>query len=707
MKKLRATLFPMLLGTCFIFGSIPAVNAQESASDEFTLEEITVTAEKRVENLQKVSMSVAVIKGDDLQNQGATSIQDILKDIPNVSTSDAGGGNGYMINIRGLGNDMPSGVGESSVSMNVDGAFQARSDAGMFGYFDVEQVEVLRGPQGTLYGRNATGGVVNISSKKPSTDKIEGYVSLEAGDFKKQKQEAAINVPVTDTFAARLSLVSSKQNSYTYDSNNSRDSQEGLATRIQLRYMPSDDISLNLLYSYTERNGGLWSDVKKTNWDAGKYYLNNNTYPYDTTRKIKGINSKVSVTAEFPAGPGIVTLIPTYQKDKGRSTTYEIGRGQTEPTFTAGYKPWKDETKIFDVRYASSSDATIKWTTGVYWTQTDSPRYPTDYEENGKAWNNSKAVLGQITYPFTDTLRGIVGARYSIDKKGFDNVDWNSRDTSFGSDSDSFSFKYFDWKVGVENDFAKDIMSYLTLASGHKPGGYSDMDGKPFDVESDISGELGVKSRFMDNRLQFNGDVFYYQYKGYQIVDSYFITNPSTGLDEMYVKFYNSESKVQSMGAEFDAVALVGDATELTMNFSYLKNKYMEDFILHTDPTDPAGVNMKGKSMPHSPKYNIKGGVAHTFYFGDGSTVKPSISYRWTSEQYYGTQPLPGNLGPSYGVCDFTMAYTSTKSWAMNFYANNALNKHYYTGSVQQGDGTIIYFPSSPRAMGLTLKIAF
>ena len=104
------------------------------------------------------------------------------------------------------------------------------SDVGMFGYFDVDQVEVLRGPQGTLYGRNSTGGVVNIVSKKPRTDRVEGYVSLEAGDYKKMKQEAAINIPVADILAARLALVSTRQNSYTYDTSNHRDSQDGLAT---------------------------------------------------------------------------------------------------------------------------------------------------------------------------------------------------------------------------------------------------------------------------------------------------------------------------------------------------------------------------------------------------------------------------------------------------------------------------------------------
>ena len=116
---------------------------------------------------------------------------------------------------------------------------------------------------------------------------------------------------------------------------------------------------------------------------------------------------------------------------------------------------------------------------------------------------------------------------------------------------------------------------------------------------------------------------------------------------------------------------------------------------------------MKGEAMPHSPKFNIKSGLDHTFSFSDGSTLRPDVSYRWTSEQYYGPMPLPGNKGPAFAVCDVTMSYTSAKSWSMNFYANNALNNHYYTGSTQQGNGNIVLFPASPRAMGLTLNIKF
>ena len=705
MKKSYLVFATVFLALCLTFSGIPWVFAQDSA--EFTLEEITVTAEKRSENLQKVSVSISVIPGEDLANQGAVSLHDVLKDLPNVSTSDTGG-MGATINIRGLGQDMPIGVGDSSVSTNYDGAYQMRSEAGVFGYFDVDRVEVLRGPQGTLYGRNATGGVVNIISTRPTIEKVEGYAALEVGDYKKMKTEAAINVPITDTFAGRLAFVSTKQDGYTRDIEGGRDHQEGMATRLQLRYMPSDDVSFNLLYSYIQRTGRLGGEVAKPDWDAGNYDLNNYEYPYNRNNKSRYNSSKISLTAEFPLGIGLVTILPTYETIKARTSSYSIGRGATEPSLQEGGQPWHNVTKTAELRYGSKADSRITWVGGLYWSETDEPRVPrtAKYTTNPGAdsykWYKNNAAFAQMTYPFSDTLRGIVGARYNVDKKGY--FDDRFPDLVPPSPArNSFKFSYFDWKVGLEKDLAQDLMGYLTLASGHKSGGFSEDDGIPFDTEAAISGELGMKSRFMGNRLQVNGDIFYYTYENYQAVDVYWEITEDYPEGNVKAHFFNADKAI-NYGAEIESTALVGDATELNLNLAYLKNEYTADFYVHADAFGPA-FNMKGKTMPHSPEFTVKAGIAHTFLFGDGSTLRPSVSYRWTDEQYYGTLISDDTLGPSYSIVDAMITYTSSKSWSLNLYSNNALDEHYYNGSVQQR--TMVYFPGNPRTSGIVLNVKF
>jgi|GEM_PF-1808141 len=710
MKKSYLIFFALIMGIGLVFGGVPWVSAQEES--EFTLEEIIVTAEKRTENLQKVSMSITVVPGEDLTNQGAVSIADILKDIPNVSTSETGG-MGSTINIRGLGQDMPIGVGDSSVSTNFDGAYQMRSEANVFGYFDVDRVEVLRGPQGTLYGRNATGGVVNIFSKKPRTDKVEGYAALEAGNYKKMKAEAAINIPVTDTFAGRLAFVSTKQNGYTHDSAGYVESQEGLATRLQFRYVPSEDVSFNLLYSFTQRTGGMGGEVAKPDWDAGNYDLNNYDAQFRPTYKSKTIDSKIALTAEFPMGIGVVTVLPTYEVIKNRGSNYSLGRGETEPTLHKTGQPWHNVTETTELRYASKADSEIIWQGGIYWSKTDEPRTPRTltggrYAALPNAWKkySTTAAFANITYPFSDTFRGIVGARYNVDKKSYYDesfplivVGYDANNNPISNPArKSFKFSYFDWKVGAEKDFAEDLMGYLTMASGHKAGGFSEDDGIPFDTEVAISGELGLKSRFMD-RFQVNGDIFYYSYENYQTVDVYW----DYEIEDIKAHFANAD-KSKAYGAELETTALIGDATELNLNFSYLKNKYTAYTPVHTDPFSPA-LDMNGKPMPHSPEFTIKAGINHIFSFSDGSTLKPTISYRWTDEQYMGTLISDDTLAPSFSVADIGINYTSSKSWSLNFYCNNALDEHYYTGSVQQR--TLVYFPGSPRTAGVTLNVKF
>jgi iron complex outermembrane recepter protein len=690
-----------IVGFMFVFTGAIGLYAQETASNEFTLEEITVTAEKRVENLQKTPIAMAVIQGDQLRDTGAVSIDDILKDIPNVSTS-ATGGMGSTINIRGLGQDMPIGVGDSSVSTNYDGTYEGRPEVGLFGYFDVERIEVLKGPQGTLYGRNATGGVVNVVSTKPKIDKVEGYASIETAEYKKLKTEGAVNVPISDTFAGRLAFVSLKENSVLKDDHGNAQDQNGVATRFQLRYTPSSDVSIDLLYNYIHRTGSLPNVVRATNWKAGIYDIyitNDDTYPYVNTRKSSFNDSKISANAEFPVGVGIVSLIPSYERVEARNSQYGPQRGSNEIVFTQGGNPWGSFTKTIEGRYSNKSDSAVKWVVGLYWTSTDEPAATAT--ATSKTYS-TKAAFAQVTYPFTDTLRVILGARQDNDKKGYSNSTFETQTPPRPNQKD-FTFNYFDWKAGVENDFSKDVMGYFTLSTGHKPGGFNENTGDPFDMESDTSAELGVKSRFMDNRVQMNGAVFYYNYKGYQAINFANVFHPSTGLTFPDAVFINAPG-AKNLGAEIDTTALIGDATEFNLNLAYLDNKYNKKFLVN--PTLDTVVDNNGKPMPHSPKFTVKVSLNHTFTLGDGSTLKPSVSYRWTDKQYASFLVLPENLAPAYSVVDASVNFTSTKNWYINFYANNALDEHYYTGSAQAGP-ELRYFVADPRKMGVVFNIKF
>ena len=697
MKKSCLIFIAFVLVIVLVFGGITQVFAQ--GNSEYTLEEITVTAEKRAENLQKVSMSMSVVQGEDLVSQNRSSLADILKDIPNVSTSEQG--TGFTINVRGLGQDLPPEVGEAAVSMNIDGSHQARTESTVFGFFDVDRVEVLRGPQGTLYGRNATGGVVNIVSAKPKPDVVEGYGSIGLASYNIWKSEGVVNVPISKKWAARIGFSTSKEDAFLKDTDGKRNTAWNTGTRVQVRYQGTEDFFVNLMANYVQRTGSTNGVVTPANWEKGIYDINDETAPYNRVRTDKFKQYKVQLNTEFPVGPGIITIIPTYDYQDSRNYSMEIDRGTGEPTgnVTEGGRGGFDTTTI-EARYASKSDSKIIWVAGIYYSDSNEMGMPRAPLPTQRKYMKSYAAFSQVTYPLQDTFRLILGFRADKDKKGYEHIlnveePWPT--------SNSFSFTYTDWKAGLEHDISESIMQYFTLSTGHRPGGYAEFTGAPFDEESLISAEYGLKSRFMNNRLQLNGSMYYYDYKGYQVVDGYLAEDPEspTGFS-MKAIFFNVD-KARAYGLELESQYLIGSATSLNLTLSAMKNKYTSDFFVHESPTTPAATNQNGKPMPHSPKFTISAGIDHTFSLSGGDALTPRLSYRYTDDQYIGVFISPDTLNPAYTIVDASLNYSSKYNWTLNLYANNAFNEHYVSG----GQPGRAFWPGPPRVIGFNFMINF
>lgn len=695
--------YSIILTLGLLIGDVPPVCSQE---DEFTLEEITVTAEKRETELQKTSMAITVVTGEDLLETRTESLHDILKEVPNLITTAQG--SGFTISLRGLGQDLPPELGEASVAMQFDGAHQMRPEPSMFGYFDVDRVEVLRGPQGTLYGRNATGGVVNVISTKPRAGVTEGYASIEVGNYNLKQGESAVNVPISDKFASRVSFVINKVNSQTEDDTGWRATQTSYATRAQLRYQPSDDVSVNLMTNYTQRMGSrLMTMVGMDNYDADRW-INTDTTPWNRTQNSIFKNHKLQLNAEFPLGPGVVTFIPNYDRINERSSSMAIDRMTGEPIVPPELRTggrYSFETTTVELRYAAKSDATVQWIGGLYWTDTNEPGGPrrtqTEIPPQLK-WSKAYAIFGQATYPFSETLRGIVGARYDKDQKGYERI---LDIPPPYPQSNSFKFTYFDWKLGVEMDHSEDMMSYFTVATGHRPGGYAEFTGKTFDTESLISAEYGLKSRFMDKRLQVNSSIFYYDYKGYQAADTWLEWDEDVNNYVMVSEFFNVD-KAQNFGVEIETKALLTRNTTLDLAVTYLKNEYKSDFFVHESPLEPAASNQKGMPFPQSPEFTFKGSIDHAFLFSWGDSLKPRISARWTDERYIEVFISPKTLAPAYTIVDASLTYSSINNWTLNFYANNALDEKYATAQrLQPPPGQ--YFVGLRREVGVTFNIRF
>ena len=236
---------------CFFFvtlGLSVPVLAADDEEDEFTLEEITVTAEKREAELQKVPMDIAVVRPDEMDRVGVYSIYDIKKLIPDLDTSSTTG-NQVMISIRGVGGSdltMWNPIHETTTAVHIDGVQLTRQNGFDNMFYDLQRVEVLKGPQGTLYGRGSTGGSMNIMTQKPILgEDISGYITLEAGNYGLYRGEAALNVPVAEKLAFRVATRGIKKDGYTdYGDNNA----DNWGFRVSMTWEPTDKDTITATY---------------------------------------------------------------------------------------------------------------------------------------------------------------------------------------------------------------------------------------------------------------------------------------------------------------------------------------------------------------------------------------------------------------------------------------------------------------------------
>jgi iron complex outermembrane receptor protein len=681
MQKLKQKLIMMMIFLCVFLCNTIVLYAQEEEgkSDDFMLEEVVVTADKSAEDLQKTSISVTAISGDRIQDFGLVSADEALKEVPNLVVQ--GAARGSTIAIRGIGSDLPPGMGESSVSTNFNGVYNFRAEAGTLGYFDLERVEVLRGPQGTLYGRNATAGVVNVITKDPS-ELFEGYVSLEHGEYDLLRMEAAANAPISDNWATRISFVNIDREGFL--SNGAQDA-VGSAGRVKLRYKPGDDFKAVLSSEYTKLGGRGPGFVAADDFNSGDSY--NSTYSENTSQDYESY--KHSLNIEFDAGPGVVTFIPAYQHGEG-IVWGEMGMGLEK-----SWDPENVDQMSAELRYGSKSDASVKWVAGLYY-------YSLNNETRGDPdgpfpaattdETTSYAAFGQVTYPFTDNFRGIIGARAAMDEKKYDNPNLAPTAPTTGEED----WTKYNWKAGLELDVTEDIMSYLTVATGHRPGGFNTMGGGTiFDPEELISYELGIKSRFLNNRLQINGDVFYYDYSDFQLADFYFPEGSAFPVLDI-----NNVEDVDTYGAELEIEALITEQTLLTLSAAYLDSTYASDLILHDGPAEK---NMNGEQLPHAPELSINASLMHKFILSGGSKWTPRVSMRWTDDQYVAPFTGENQLQEAHTIIDASIVYDSPDGkLSLNLYIRNLTDEATKTGYFANE-----FLVGSPRQYGAVLNYRF
>ncbi|TPV60873.1 hypothetical protein FJ444_04430 [Aestuariibacter sp. GS-14] len=691
MKK--HTLLSMGCLTPIAFALAGVVHAQDMGdrTDKDNLETITVTAEKMAKSLQKTSIAVSTISGEEALNKGLVSMGDMVKDMIGVNIQDVG--DGAAVNIRGMGWDMPVDVGENATSVNYDGAFNSSAQAAIFGFYDLDRMEVLRGPQGTLYGRNATAGVVNVLTKNPDTEEVEGYIVAEAGNYSHTRLEGALNIPLSDTMAARVAFSDIDRDGYMSTGSGDVD---GTAVRAKFAYLPNDDTSLVISAERIEM-GGISPDINTpaASFDAGDIYFSSRVVP---EQEYRFDVDRYTVNFDTTVGPGVLSLIGAYSSSERGGTIFL----PFLPVPLTDYGSDELTQQSAEVRYSSLADARVQWQVGLYY-------YDREQDQAVSAGTcagagclrgaGSTAIYGQVTYPISDTFRAIVGGRYSSEDASL--IQRNDPAESPFADA-STTFDNFTWKLGLEKDYSDELMGYATLATSTRPGGFNtgvNIDSSTFDEEEVTSLEFGMKSRWLSNNLQVNGALFWYDYDNYQTVDA--AGDPFLDPANFYVQFFNAAT-ARIRGLEVETIALLSSTTRVNFGFAYLDAEYTSEFELHLTPFDPP-TNLQNAALPRSPKLTVKANIDQDFYIGDAGVITATAGLRWLDDHKGAALETPNTLIDSYYVIDLSANYTpNVGNWSINLWVRNASEEVYKmgasTGDVQAG---------APRMYGANFRYNF
>ena len=643
-KRRYSTLAAVLL----IGASLPALawSAEDApaAADSERLEEVVVTAQRRSENLQKVPVAVTVVSGEALENRQAFTAEQLVQLVPSLTFRKGTTNVNSSLNIRGIGTTSFSSGSEPAVSTVIDGVVYARSGQAFFDLFDVERIEVLRGPQGTLFGKNASAGVVSIITRKPSATP-RGFVEASYFEGGEYRFRAGYSAPISDTLRGSLTGVygqydGSAKNVYDGSTVNGY---ERLGLRGKLEWTPNDKLTVGLTADFVNAVDNGSADVigYATPGDAiiaqesplavgpSNRDINNDVAPV-TKDSTWGYSGQV----DYQLGEHTLTSITAW---RGWGNT-EIRDG--DYTSVLGRRVGTSSSRDFgvldfhqfteEVRLASPTGGFLDYVVGAFYYKTKQDNYfnrlnigctattltggacapgSSTYAvtSNGTANFTTElenyALFGQTNLNFTDKLKGVVGLRWSHDEISFDFARVSAFPTATAGVRPNFAAKGstttsdYSGRIGLQYAFTDAVLGYVNYARGYKGPAINvffnmqGFDTLPLEPETSNAYEAGLKSTLFDRRLVVNLAAFNTRFKGFQT------TNFDTVAGTIVSRLVNA-GEVSTKGLEADVVARPVKNLTLTAGGSLTNAKIVEFYCPPGSPATCSAVNGQPLGVP-------------------------------------------------------------------------------------------------------------
>ncbi len=695
-------------------------NGASSAKAVAEVPAITVSATRRDESLQAVPVAVSVISGEDLTQANRNSLDTIAAQVPSVTFRQQGGNKDSTIFIRGIGTISTSPGVEPTVSTVIDGVVYARPGMATIDLLNVDHIEILRGPQGTLFGKNATSGVINVVTRKP-TDETTGYVDTSWYQGNEVQVRSGISGAIAPgVVRASLDALYSDYGGNVTDVANGRDvngfGKKGARAKVEIT--PNADLDITFIADYLKSRSSPTFTAYSTSSSAFAAGISpvvagpgNRQVNADIPSDVQDINKGFSAQIDWHHNGYTLTSISAVRNwdNTQYTTTSVIGNSADPARITSTYPGTRDIGRVAwqqysqELRIASPKDQFIDYVAGAYYLHGNDDEVYQRIVTTSSALNSgianygtsseSFALFGESNWNFTKSFRGITGLRWTHDDLSYYHARTSTSASAFAgvqpaySSTGSTSANGYSGRLGLQYDLSPDVTSYVTYSRGYKGPAYNvffnmvSTDTSALKPETSNSYEIGVKSQLLDKRLTLNAAIFKTDYDNYQA--NYYDVVAGTTVTRLI-----NAGKVSTQGVELEAVARATSRLSLSQSLSYV-DAHIVQFNCPTNAA--ASCNLNGSTLPFAPHLKSYSRINYAIPLSSGLIVDLTSEYSWQSKQEYDLLQSPYAIQGAYGIVNGSVAVSSpVAGWRLAFIVKNLTNKSYATNLVAATDGSYV-----------------
>jgi len=729
-----------------------ATNAQNSPEGDFAyqLEEVVVTAQRKAQGLQEAPLSISALSSRDLEDFKLHSATEIASQIPNVTISTPYSESQPSFSIRGVSMSDFSQNQSSPIAMYVDDVYKGVGALQALQLFDLERIEILRGPQGTLYGKNATGGAVNIISRGPALgEENNGHISVGVGNFNRTDSEGAMDITLAeDTLGARVAYTYAKSDGWVDNLSSGRDNVSNIddyAFRVTTQYEPNNDFSATLRYTKARSKQSNGYEVLATNIGAGGvgYFtgydregVDHFDSELDRESSVHLENESVSASIIWNISDQLtITSISSY--DEGKWLTQEDADGSPYNILHSDYG--SEVISIAqDLRLSSDFDGPFNFLLGLYAHHEDLDAdvvFRTYYEYAGDSNNNgtndcledyftgcrlsnsinqvkdSAAAYFQGTYDISDRLSLTAGLRFTRDEtelKDYDaalgyydpvnNIEVTNALDTLTNYQDSLVDKKWGTRIALDYMLTENTLTYASYTTGFRNSAFN---GQAFFDPSEITiakpeevaaWEIGFKSDLMDNRLRVNGALFHYQYQNQQFLD----------VTPQILQILVNADEAEVTGLEVEVSAILSPKVGVNFGLGYLDTEYTALTL--------RGEDLSGNQLINAPKLNFNAKLNWNIAELKPGNIHLVMDTSFTGDQYFDAFNTTTAKQDSYWVTNLRLNFVNHEDdLEIGLWAKNITDEEYTTSllDLQSSFNFDYAHRGKTRTFGLDAKYRF